>query len=102
MAKDFTEGFYTSRAWLMCRASYIKARQSIDGGMCEICRDELGFIVHHIVEISPENIGNPEITLSHKNLQYVCLKCHNKHHGYFKTDDLKREIAFDPEGNPIF
>ena len=54
------------------------------GGLCEDCleRGEItpGEIVHHIVELTPENISNPEIALSWGNLRLVCRKCHGMHH----------------------
>ena len=39
--------FYASARWKKCRAGYIKFRRTIDGGLCEECRDKPGYIVHH-------------------------------------------------------
>ena len=78
MAKEYAKHFYKSKAWKKCRASYIAERHTIDGGLCEICKDRLGYIVHHKKWITPENINNPDIILNHNNLQYVCLNCHNR------------------------
>ena len=39
--------FYASGRWKKCRAGYIKFRRTIDGGLCEECRDKPGYIVHH-------------------------------------------------------
>jgi 5-methylcytosine-specific restriction protein A len=77
MAKEYAKGFYTSGVWRRCRAGYIASRVAIDGGMCEHCREVPGYIVDHIIEISPSNITDPEITLNHDNLQYLCLPCSN-------------------------
>lgn len=33
-------------------------------------------IVHHKTELTPENINNPNITLSFDNLEAVCRDCH--------------------------
>lgn len=78
MAKEFSKKFYRSSTWQKCRASFIMHRITIDGGMCEHCKDKPGYIVDHIVELTPENINDLDITLSHENLQYLCLQCHNK------------------------
>ena len=90
--------FYDSAAWKSCRESYIAIRISIDGGLCEHCKERLGFIVDHIEEIDEVKLNDPYITLNHKNLQYLCNKCHNR-----KTFDKEnRGVRFDEKGNPIF
>lgn len=96
MAKEYARSFYKSKAWQDCRQSYIDKRRLVDGGMCEHCKRRLGYIVDHIEEITPNNIRNVWITLSHDNLQYLCLECHNT-----KTFSKARTVAFDDDGNPI-
>lgn len=64
MAKDFAKKFYMGKAWKKCRQSYIAERIRIDGGMCEECHKNLGYIIHHKVALTPQNIDNPDITLS--------------------------------------
>lgn len=78
MAQEFAKSFYNSKAWKLCRASYISKRITIDGGMCETCHQELGKIVHHKEWLTPENINNPYIALNHDNLKYDCQTCHNQ------------------------
>ena len=77
MAKEFAAAFYNSSAWRKCRKAYISARESIDGGMCEYCKEEPGYIVDHIEELTPWNISDPSIALNFDNFQYLCLACHN-------------------------
>lgn len=48
--------FYASGRWKKCRAGYIKFRRTIDGGLCEECRDKPGYIVHHKWALTPDNI----------------------------------------------
>lgn len=76
MAKEYAKKFYHSKAWKDCRKSYISSVH----GICERCYDKgkitPGYIVHHIIYITPQNINNPEITLNHENLLYVCHSCH--------------------------
>ncbi len=51
MAKDWAKAFYKSAAWQKCRDSYIAKRIAADGGLCEECQEELGYIVHHKIRI---------------------------------------------------
>ena len=101
MAKPWAKPFLHSKAWLKCRAGYIEERIRIDGGMCEICHDRPGYIVHHRILLTPENIGNPDIALNWEHLSYECKKCHDLHDGH----GIKRAVLpvcdFDLDGNPI-
>lgn len=98
MAKDYAKKFYKSKAWQRCRASFIAERESIDGGLCEHCKKKRGYIVDHIKEITPENINDVSITLDHKNLQYLCLECHNTK-TFKKYHAVEENLFFDEEGN---
>lgn len=94
--KEYAEKFYKGKAWKKCRASYVAYRTGVDGGVCERCKGKLGYIVHHIKPITPQNIENPLITLNHDNLMYVCKDCHEILH---RPKTLT--CAFDSFGNPI-
>ena len=96
MAKEFAKAFYHSKAWQRCRASFIAERITIDGGMCEHCKERPGYIVDHKEELSSNNIDNPDISLNHDNFQYLCLSCHNK-----KTFRKNFIGEFDKDGQPI-
>ena len=78
--KDYAASFYKSKAWQACRAGYMEKV----GGLCEDCLAKGIYtpaeIVHHVVEITPENINDPEITLAFSNLEAVCRDCHGKVH----------------------
>lgn len=101
MAKEFAKKFYDSKAWKNCRQSFISYRISIDGGMCQHCKDKLGFIVDHKEELTPDNINSPDITLNHNNFQYLCLECHNTK--TFGTDkEIVREgLMFNSNGELV-
>lgn len=102
MAKEWAKSFYKSKAWECCRASYISSRINIDGGLCEECHREQGYIVHHIIELTESNISNPEVSLNHNNLKYVCKACHDRYEGHFvKKSNKKMKAAFDKYGQPI-
>ena len=101
MAKDYAKKFYHSKAWLDCRASYI----STVNGLCEHCLKDNkyipGYIVDHIVEIAPDNINDPEITLSHDNLQYLCLRCHNTKTFGKEVEVIRDGLMFDSNGDVV-
>lgn len=93
--KPYAERFYKSRRWNECREAYAAHADYL----CEPClRKGLirpGEIVHHIKPITPENINDPNVTLSFDNLELVCRECHAKLHGTpkrYKVDELGRII----------
>jgi len=70
--------------------------------MCEKCGEKLGYIIHHRIELTPENITDPTISLNPENLMYVCHDCHNRIHGY--AQDLPErsvKYVFGPDGSPV-
>lgn len=93
MSRDFSRAFYSSEAWNKCREAYKHFR----GGLCERCvmngRIEPGVIVHHKIELTPENINDPRVSLSFENLQLLCRRCHAEVHGA----QIKR-YAVAPDG----
>ena len=101
MAKEFAKTFYASAKWKKCRAAYIAHRETVDGGLCESCHELPGYIVHHKVELTPDNINDPEIALSFSNFKYDCHNCHNKERGKEEEIPGMTKLCFDSEGNPI-
>ena len=100
--KDYAKVFYKSKQWKDCRAAYLKSV----GGLCERClRQGLftpGKIVHHKIHITPENIGNPLITLDWNNLELVCHNCHNEIHEHdFNHPGRNRRYLIDENGKVI-
>ena len=81
MAREFSRGFYKSAAWKACRDSYWRQK----GGLCEDCleRGQItpGEEVHHVEELTPDNINDPSVALNWSNLQCVCRECHAAAHG---------------------
>lgn len=94
--QPFAEKFYKGRQWRKTREDYAHYA----GGLCEVCWSKglvtPGEIVHHKIPITPENINDPEITLSWSNLQLVCRDCHGKIHDgkviRYKLDNLGRVV----------
>ena len=102
MAKSYAKRFYDSRAWARCRDSYIAQRRVIDGGMCEKCHNQIGYIVHHRVMLTPENINDSDISLNHELLEYVCKECHDKEEGHgVGKKNVPAVCAFDDKGNVV-
>ena len=51
------------------------------GAMCEHCNqvfdDTSQLVAHHKIELTADNINNPNITLNADNIGILCIKCHN-------------------------
>ncbi len=98
MARAFAKQFYSSKAWQDCRDGYAAYR----GHLCEYClRRGLytpGEVVHHVIELTPNNITDPGITLNWDNLRLVCRECHIKAHDHRMKD---RRYTFGPGGEVI-
>lgn len=101
MAKEWAKPFYNSTAWKEARAAYIKLRITIDGGLCETCGKKHGYIVHHKIPLTEENICDPEITLNFENFKYDCKECHDnedENHGVNRKKECYCEFI---NGIPI-
>lgn len=103
MAKPFAKKIYNSRSWHRCRDAYIKKRLMVDGGLCEECGRQQGYIVHHKIMISEDNSGDCDVALNERNLKYVCKDCHDAYegHGAGGHGKAKPLCTFDADGNPI-
>lgn len=104
MAQDWAKAFYNSQAWRNARQSYINYRLSVDGGMCEVCHEQLGYIVHHKINLNPININDPNISLNRDNLRYECKWCHDREEGHYIGKGKPRPepvCMFDSFGNPM-
>lgn len=94
MARDFAYSFYNSTEWKKCRESYAKSKRYL----CEDCLSKglytPGEIVHHIINLTPENINDPSVTMNFSNLRLVCRKCHGEEHAQrdrrYVIDELGR------------
>ena len=97
MAKKFSKGFYKSAAWQSCRQAYMKKKRYL----CENCLARgiytPGTDVHHIEELTPLNITNPEVTLNFDNLMLLCKNCHSEIH----ARKAKKRYEIGPNGRVI-
>lgn len=95
--KEFARTFYSSKAWQRTRKAYAKSKRNL----CELCLEKGLYkpceIVHHKIELTPDNVSNPEVTLDWNNLQCVCRDCHASIHDRrqrrYVIDDLGRVIT---------
>ena len=104
MAKEWTNGFYTSKEWRKTRDAYYR----FQCGRCERCMAEVlagarrvedinpGIIVHHKKELTQENINDPAVALSFDNLELLCDEHHNRQH-----KAKAKRYTFDAKGNLI-
>jgi hypothetical protein len=72
--------FYASDTWRNFRMRIIAER----GLRCEYCKERVvhssELTLHHIIELTPENVDDRAISLNPDNIQVVHHTCHNKIH----------------------
>lgn len=101
MAKEWAKAFYKSKEWRECREAYIQ----LVNGLCERCLAKgkyvPGYIVHHIIHLTPENINDPKITLDFGNLELVCKECHDKEHFITEAEVTREGLKFNEFGELV-
>lgn len=95
MAKSWAKAFYNSRAWQTARRIALKR----DHYTCHDCYARASE-VHHIQELTPDNINDPHISLNPDNLVSYCHACHTKI-TQGDTGDLNDGLCFDDNGQVI-
>ena len=96
--------FYSSANWQKCRNTYI----STVSGLCERCLKK-GLIVparevHHKIRLTEQNINDYSISLNFKNLEALCVECHDKEHEADTRARFKKEperYAVDQEAGKV-
>lgn len=79
---------YISTEFRELRRQLMAERVNSEGVLlCAHCGKPILFdydcIAHHIIEVTINNLNDPEITLNPNNIELVHHKCHNKHHKRF-------------------
>lgn len=95
MAREFAKPFYNSKLWKNTR-DYILKR---DNYLCVKCGMPASD-VHHIIELSPDNITDMNIAVNPANLECLCKQCHNNQHSGFR-DDCDSQYIFDANGQLV-
>jgi 5-methylcytosine-specific restriction endonuclease McrA len=91
MAQAFSKAFYNSDLWKLRRAKILRE----DHYTCHDC-DGRANEVHHIIELTPDNINDVQITLGRKNLMSLCGDCHKKRKA--SRSDIPGGFRFDEHG----
>ena len=73
MAKAWASAFYHSPQWQAVRRIVLHR----DHYTCCDCGERANE-VHHIVELTPDNINDPNIALNPDNLMSLCGRCHKR------------------------
>lgn len=101
MAKEFARTFYASRDWERAREDALKR----DNYLCQRCfaAGDItpAVMVHHITELTPANVSDPNITCGLDNLISLCDHCHKVTHGWARAGATRQGLAFDSDGNLI-
>lgn len=93
MAQPWADRFYHSKAWLDCRAAVVAERL----GICEECQG-VGNQVHHMIELTEQNVSDPVIALGADNLQLLCFACHEATK-FGRKRAARDDVGFDEFGN---
>ena len=100
MAQDWAKPFYNSKKWIKCRELYKQEKN----GLCERCLKRgiynPGEEVHHKIWLTPQNINDPEITLSFNNLELLCASCHTYEH-VGKLSPVREGLMFNEIGELV-
>lgn len=109
MAREFAKPLYHSARWLHLQKLAMERTETTTGsvppGMCERCYEhgllKPAKVVHHITHVSPENVGDPSVTLNLDNLMRLCQECHAAVHSS-NPDQGPPRCGFDENGNVVF
>lgn len=106
MAQTFSKKFYNSKEWCIFREQEVLRRTDEKGVRCEKCNEYITesrhIQLHHITELTPQNIDNVMITLNPENIMLLCQRCHNMIHGRYckgairKVKPKKVNIVYGP------
>lgn len=84
--------FYASDRWRNFRTAIIAERHNT----CEYCGERVAraskLTLHHIEELTPENVTDANVALNPDNIQVVHHGCHNKIHKRGAKEYIKRKV----------
>lgn len=94
MAQEWANKIYKSRAWIDLRQAIIAER----GLRCQKCgrllHNPADITADHIVELTPNNVNDPNIALNPDNVQLLCADCHNRKHQRFGHNQKRVYIVY--------
>lgn len=94
MAKSFARALYKSGAWGAVRREVLRR----DHYTCQDCEGRAEE-VHHIIELTPDNVNDKMIALNPDNLISLCHNCHTKR--THSDGDVPDGYRFDNDGYVI-
>lgn len=94
---DKIHKFYCTQAWQdLSYNSKIAAR-----GKCSRCgyiADKMSELIgHHKIELTEDNVDDPNISLNRENIEVICQQCHNKQHRRFGS----KQNVYIVYGSPL-
>ena len=98
------ENFYQSKEWERFRLTIIDERTKADGFIYDEVTNKpilrmYDLILHHIEELTPENVNDYNVSLNPKNIMVVSHKTHNLIHDNF--NNYSRQQVFLVYGPPL-
>ena len=103
----FAHQFYHSAQWQRVRKLVLDRAH----GLCEKCLERgvvrPADVVHHVVPLSPENAGDPSISLNQDNLVALCDDCHTRVHKKLGigalngAEPMEPRVGFDENGDIV-
>ncbi|QUA53777.1 HNH endonuclease [Aristaeella lactis] len=93
------EAFYVSWKWRRCRKAYAESvgkicEECLKEGVIETGSKENPLETHHKIELTDENINDPNITLNWDNLELLCKKHHD-----MKRKKKEKRWKIGPDGH---
>lgn len=86
--------FYNSKEWKSLRQYLIAIR----GPICQHCGKlisrSIDIIAHHVIELTAENVNDPNIALNEDNVELVCFDCHSATHERYGYGEKKVYVVY--------
>lgn len=76
--------FYCSVKWRRFRDTILAERGPVCAKCGKVIANPLDCeLDHHPIELTPDNVNDPNVSLNPDNVQILCHACHDKKHGRF-------------------
>ena len=89
------EAFYKSDQWIKFRLAYIGEHEPICVDCQKMIIESKELHLHHIEELTLENVNDAYVSLNPDNIVILCHDCHNKRHQRFGYGYGNRKTKWD-------
>ncbi|MTP79706.1 HNH endonuclease [Turicibacter sanguinis] len=89
------DSFYRSDKWIKFRLAYIGEHNPICGDCQKFIIESKELHLHHIEELTLENVNDANVSLNPDNIVILCHDCHNKRHQRFGYGYGNRKTKWD-------